>query len=134
MKRAFTLIELLAAITILAILTLVVVPAVSRQMRNSTGSLSEMQINNIKNAAKAWGADNVFKLPSEGKCVTVTLGYLKDLGYLDISVKNPEDKKEYNDSDTFVNISKEGNNYLYEVKNSNSGDKCELVDEAIKGE
>lgn len=134
MKRAFTLIELLAAITILAILTLIVVPAVSRQMKNSTSSLSDIQISNIKDAAKAWGADNVFNLPNEGECITVTLGYLKDLGYLDISVKNPEDKKEYDDEATFVNISKEGNNYLYEVKESDNGAKCELVDEAIKGE
>lgn len=128
-NKGFTLIELLAVIVILAILALIAIPAVSKQLNDSKDSLYNTQLLNIKSAAETWGADNLFKLPEDGNCITVTLGYLKDGGYLDISVNNPKTGEEFSDTDTFVNISKSGNSYLYEVKVK--GDKCELVDEFI---
>ena len=94
-KNAFTLIELLAAITILALLVLIAVPAVSKQLNDSKDTLYNSQISNIKTAAQAWGADNLFKLPEDDTCVTVTLGYLKDLGYLDVNITNPKTGEEF---------------------------------------
>ena len=128
-KNAFTLIELLAAITILALLVLIAVPTVSNQLNDTKDTLYNNQIANIKAAAQSFGADNLFKLPEDDSCVTVTLGYLKDLGYIDVSVKNPKNNKEFSDTDTFVNIKKNGNAYSYEVKTS--GEKCSLVDSDI---
>lgn len=128
-NKGFTLIELLAVIVILAILALIAIPAVSKQLSDSKDSLYNTQLLNIKSAAETWGADNLFKLPEDGNCITVTLGYLKDGGYLDISVNNPKTGEEFSDTDTFVNITKNGNSYFYEVKVT--GDKCELVDEFI---
>lgn len=127
--KGFTLIELLAVIIILALLALIAIPAVSKQLNNSKDSIYDAQISSIKSAAETWGADNLFKLPEDGNCVTVTLGYLKDGGYIDINVNNPKTGEKFSDTDTFVNIKKSGNNYIYEVKVS--GDKCELVDEFI---
>ena len=129
-KNAFTLIELLAAITILALLVLIAVPAVSKQLNDSKDTLYNSQISNIKTAAQAWGADNLFKLPEDDTCVTVTLGYLKDLGYLDVNITNPKTGEEFSNTDTFVNIQKSENSYTYEVKTS--GDKCSLVDSSIE--
>lgn len=129
-KNAFTLIELLAAVTILALLVLVAVPAVSKQLNESKNTLYDSQIENIKAAAQAWGADNLFKLPEDDTCITITLGYLKDLGYLDVSIENPKTGKQFSDTDTFINIEKSGNNYTYEVKVN--GDKCSLVDMEIE--
>ena len=129
-KNAFTLIELLAAITILALLVLIAVPAVSKQLNDSKDTLYNSQILNIKTAAQAWGTDNLFKLPEDDTCVTVTLGYLKDLGYLDVSITNPKTGEEFSNTDTFVNIQKSDNSYTYEVKTS--GDKCSLVDSSIE--
>ena len=59
-KKAFTLIELLAVITILALLTLIAVPAISKQMDNSKETLYNNQLKNIEESARAWGADNLF--------------------------------------------------------------------------
>lgn len=131
-KKGFTLIELLASITILALLALIAIPAVSKQMKNGKNNLYNNQITNIKSAAVAWGTDNLFKLPEDDTCITVTLGYLKELGYIDNSVIDPTINEEFDNDNTFVNISKSGNNYLYEVKTS--GNKCSLVDESIINE
>lgn len=131
-KKGFTLIELLASITILALLALIAIPAVSKQMRDSKKSLYNNQIENIKSAAVAWGTNNLFKLPEDDSCITVTLGYLKELGYIDNNVINPKENEEFDDNNTFVNISKSGNNYLYKVKTS--GNKCSLVDDAIENQ
>ena len=89
-NKAFTLIELLAVMVILALLALIAIPSVSKQMENSKDSLYNTQISNIKEAAVTWGADHIFKLPEGDKCITLTLGYLKDLGYIDINVVNPK--------------------------------------------
>ena len=128
-NKAFTLIELLAVITILALLTLIAVPAISKQMDNSKETLYNNQLKNIEESARAWGADNLFKLPEGNDCITVTLGYLKDGGYIDTSVINPKTNDEFSNTNVFVNISKESNQYVYEVKTS--GNKCELVDDDI---
>ncbi len=128
-NKAFTLIELLAVMVILALLALIAIPSVSKQMENSKDSLYNTQISNIKEAAVTWGADHIFKLPEGDKCITLTLGYLKDLGYIDINVVNPKTGEKFDDDMTFINITKNNNSYIYEVKTE--GNKCELVDESI---
>ncbi len=128
-NKAFTLVELLAVITILALLALIALPAISKQMENSKDNLYNAQIKSIQSSASAWGTDNLFKLPEDDTCITVTLGYLKDLGYIDNSVINPKTDEEFSNDETFVNISKKKNQYVYEVKTS--GNKCELVDDDI---
>ena len=129
MKKGFTLIELLASITILALLALIAIPTVSKQIKNSKEDLYNAQIANIKDAAVAFGTDNVFKLPEDNNCITVTLGYLKDNGYLDDTLKNPKTNEEFDNKETFVNIEKNGKKYKYTVKTS--GDKCNKVDDDI---
>ena len=128
-NKAFTLVELLAVITILALLALIALPAVTKQLNHSKKSLYNSQIKSIESSAIAWGTDNLFKLPDDDSCITVTLGYLKDLGYIDASVINPKTNEEFSNDETFVNISKKKNQYVYEVKTS--GNKCELVDDEI---
>lgn len=128
-KKGFTLVELLASITILALLALIAIPAISKQIKNGKNDLYNSQIENIKSAALAWGTDNLFKLPEDDTCITVTLGYLKELGYIDNSVINLNNNEKFSDDGVFVNISKKNNQHVYEVKTS--GSKCDLVDENI---
>ena len=116
-KKGFTLVELLASITILALLALIAIPAISKQIKNGKNNLYNSQIENIKSAAVAWGTDNLFKLPEDDTCITVTLGYLKGLGYIDNSVINPKTNEEFDNDNTFVSISKSGNSYLFSISN-----------------
>ena len=80
--KGFTLVELLAVIVILSLLLLVTVTTVSSQFKNSKDDLYDTQLNNIKLAAEMWGSDNKTKLNSISDCVSLTLGYLKEEGYV----------------------------------------------------
>lgn len=58
MKKGFTLVELLAVITVLGILAVISVPVVNKQINESKEKTYKNQINTIINAAKRWGFDN----------------------------------------------------------------------------
>ena len=113
--KGFTLVELLAVIVILSLLLLLAVTTVSSQFKNSKDELYDTQLNNIKLAAEMWGSDNKAKLNSISDCVSLTLGYLKDEGYVDANIKNTYTGELFKDNEVFVNITKETNRYS-EVK------------------
>lgn len=125
--KGFTLVELLAVIVILSLLLLLAVTTVSSQFKNSKDELYDTQLNNIKLAAEMWGSDNKVKLNSISDCVTLTLGYLKDEGYVDANIKNTYTGKLFKDDEVFVNITKETNRYKYEVFDDSSK-LCSIVD------
>ena len=74
-----------------------------------------------------WGSDNKVKLNSISDCVTLTLGYLKDEGYVDANIKNTYTGELFKDGEVFVNITKETNRYKYEVEDDSSK-LCSIVD------
>ena len=125
--KGFTLVELLAVIVILSLLLLVTVTTVSSQFKNSKDELYDTQLNNIKLAAEMWGSDNKDKLNSISDCVSLTLGYLKEEGYIDINIKNTYTGELFEDDEVFVNITKETNRYKYEVEDDSSK-LCSIVD------
>ena len=125
--KGFTLVELLAVIVILSLLLLLAVTTVSSQFKNSKDELYDTQLNNVKLAAEMWGSDNKVKLNSISDCVTLTLGYLKDEGYVDANIKNTYTKELFKDGEVFVNITKETNRYKYEVEDDSSK-LCSIVD------
>ena len=125
--KGFTLVELLAVIVILSLLLLVAVTTVSSQFKNSKDDLYDTQLNNIKLAAEMWGSDNKVKLNSISDCVSLTLGYLKEEGYVDINIKNTYTGELFKDDEVFVNITKETNRYKYEVEDDSSK-LCSIVD------
>ena len=125
--KGFTLVELLAVIVILSLLLLATVTTVSSQFKNSKDELYDTQLNNIKLAAEVWGSDNKTKLTSISDCVSLTLGYLKEEGYVDINIKNTYTGELFENDEVFVNITKETNRYKYEVFD-NSSKLCSIVD------
>ena len=92
-NKAFTLVELLAAITILALLALITVPAVTKPIKDSKQNLYDTQLRNFKDAAKSFGAERMFSsLPSydeQNKCLLIPLNNLIDEGLVEPNVKNP---------------------------------------------
>ena len=112
MKKGFTLVELLAVITLLGLLSLIVVPVVDKLIKDSKEDLYNTQVNNIEAAAKNWASDNIFALPESGY-IDKTICDLENTGFLEIDVKNPKtDKLFYKDS--YVRITK--TDYGYEYK------------------
>ena len=86
-KKAFTLIELLAVITILGIVSLITVPVVIGVISKSKENLYNSQVSYIEKASKKWSVDNINSLPENGS-ICVKLSTLKDLGYLKDNPKN----------------------------------------------
>ena len=97
MKKAFTLIELLAVIVILGIIALIITPKITDTLMKNKEKLNDVQENNIKIAVKKWASDNIFLTPKEGETFTLTLGDLKKGGYIDDKVINIKTNEEYPD-------------------------------------
>lgn len=81
MKKGFTLVELLAVIIILGLLTGISIPLVNKQINNSKNKAYKSQEQTIVNAAKRWGFDNDNLLNTTGK-ITVSIGRIQKDGYL----------------------------------------------------
>ena len=117
----FTLVELLAVIVILALLLLVTATAVSSQFKNSKDELYDKQL------------DNKTLLNSINDCTSISLGYLKDNGYVDANIKNTYTGELFGDTEVFVNITKEENRFKYEVFDD-STKACSTIDEINGGD
>ena len=80
-NKGLTLIELIAVLTILAVIGLIVIPQVFKQVEEHKNQLSQTQIIIIEEAARSWATDNVEQLPSTvGETCRVTVEELKNGG------------------------------------------------------
>ena len=89
-KKGFTLVELLATIIILGLLALLASTSVTKVIKESKGDLYTTQIELVKSAAEAWGAENINKLPDDGECKFLTIKNLQDYGLIDKDITNPK--------------------------------------------
>lgn len=126
MKKGFTLAELIGVIVVLALISLITIPAISKILRQNKEGLCETQMNNILSAARSYGAENVFSLPTtDGETLTITLQDLIDGGYIGKNIENPA-TKELIDVDNEIYITKEGKKWTYELSDDFS---CDIDEE-----
>ena len=114
MKRGFTLVELLAVITILSLVGLIASISVASMIKNSKSDLSEAQIKSIKIAAESWASDNVKNLPTKNNCSFITLKDLKEEGLLDSNLKDLKTRNNISD-DIKIKITSKGKKLEYEI-------------------
>lgn len=93
-KRGMTLVEILAAIAIMAIISVLVVPSVISIRNETLEDEYYTRVQSIKNAGIEWANDNLNLIPKEIKtpytnqttldseCAHPTVGYLIESGYL----------------------------------------------------
>ena len=82
----------------------------------------EKQMDYVLGAARLYGADNVFTLPSEdNEKLIITLGDLIMDGYIEGKVKNPINKKTISNNSE-IYITKIGKKWKYELSNEFSCD------------
>ena len=112
--KGFTLIEIIAVITLLGIIAAIVTPVIYNSIEENKQELYDIQLNNIIAGAKNWAADNVFLMPEEGESIVLTLGMLKQGGYVDEDITNPLTDQLFSDQ-LQVKITKVDNNYNYEI-------------------
>ena len=112
-NKGFTLIELLGVITLISLIALIIVPAVSKTINKGATTSDKQVIESIELAAENWALDNKENLPGN-----VTVKELKDKGYIDSDLKMPSTKENISD-DSCVQITpiKENSKiYKYEYK------------------
>lgn len=119
MKKGFTLVELIATLVVLSLVALIVIPNISKTLKEIKSGLNETQRAAIVEAAQDWANNNISSLPSKNNEIKyLYLKTLKEEGYLSEDVyKNTEGDK-YSDN-IFVTIkceiveSDENNNSNY---------------------
>jgi prepilin-type N-terminal cleavage/methylation domain-containing protein len=123
-KKGFTLVELLGVVAILAMLGLVIVPVISNVLSDNKEKLYDVQINNIKSGASSFVAENIFDINiSSGDSVGITLGDLKNLGYIDEDIKDPITRNNFSD-DLAITITNQNGVFTYTV--CTEGVSCNL--------
>lgn len=132
MKKGFTLAELLGVIIILALVSLIAIPAITTSLEKQQKNLCDTQVSYIITAARNWGADHLLQLPEEGESTTISLTELIQQGYMQ-GDKNATDEnkykivnpntKEYFDPDPIITITKSGKKYVYTM-DENTTNSC----------
>lgn len=126
MKKGFTLVELLAVVTLIGLLSLIVIPVVDKIIKDNKEQLYHTQIKMIEDSARSWAADNIFELPSNnGEMLSKTICDLEKSGFLELDVKNPKTGELFY-KDAVVKITKTANGYEYtfDEKSGSSGTNC----------
>lgn len=94
-KNGFTLVELLAVLVLLSVISIIAIPNVIDAVNSSKKKLYSEQVNRILEAADRWAQDNDDKLPSTSlnssrNYMDITVTMLREGGYIkNEDVKNP---------------------------------------------
>ena len=130
-KTGFTLVELLAVITILGLIALIAIPAVTNTMSKQKEKLYYDQLNQLIMASKNWGTDhldilreNYLEYCNENDFYTLKLEDLQKINsdnnvkYLDDEFINPKTDKNFSNDEISIRIYKRNKAYLYCVQSS----------------
>lgn len=127
MKRGFTLIELLGIIVVLGIIATIVTPVIQSTLAQNQESVYNTLVKQIEGNAKDYLEYNTDKLPQdEGDSVVVKLGEMKEAGFIQISIKNPKTDNIIS-NESYVTVTKKGNNYTFETTIYDLTDADEVV-------
>lgn len=137
-KKGFTLVELLAVITIISIILAIVFPEVTGVIKRANKTVKDIQINRILDSAYDYTLKNTNILPNKNEVKYITLNELKKEALIDGDIKDSVTNENFSD-DLVIGIrnTKNRNNdtkysklhgdYLYTVEfefmNSNTYDK-----------
>ncbi len=114
-RNGFTLIELLTVIILLGVLIVIIIPTIDSTLKKSSNKIYENQISNIITASKSWASKNPNELPKKDETsIIITLGQLKEEGFIDENIINPKNKKRFLDT-TEIIITREKENFTYQV-------------------
>ena len=126
-KNGFTLIELLAVVALLGIIALIAVTTIRDFMRDSKQKLYDEQILQIEQGLKNWANANIFLLPDDNNSIRLSLGQLKQDGFVESKISNPKTGKCFSNESTLI-ITKHNNSYIYEVEKISDVD-CSLIED-----
>lgn len=123
-NKGFTLVELLSSLILLALLALITLTTVSSQYKRGKSNLLNKQRKMIKLSASMYVTDNKDKFKDINDCVSLSIDYLVNAGYLDEEIKSVKNNSPLNNSNTYVNVKKKANTFEYTV-DDDTLNKCE---------
>lgn len=127
MKRAFTLIEMLAILIVLSILSIILIPVVKNTIKGAKNNTYKAQAKVIESAAESYFIDSNYTVLDDEKKVIYLTDILKS-GYIDSKdIVNPINKKKMTGC---VLISTYSNQYHY--KYLDSLEKCQEYQNIIE--
>lgn len=128
MKRGFTLIEVMAVITILAVIGLIAVIAVDKVIKDNNQKLYDVQVSNIEDAARTWGAKNIKYLPdNDFETISIPLLILKQEGLIDKDITNQKTGEKFFD-DMYIDITYKDGIYNYNLIENSGGNISDNLD------
>lgn len=120
MKKGFTLIELMAAIIILGVISLIAIPLVEQVLTEIGTDSYNTQIKNIRAGARQWAAEDMNRLPETNSNITITLIDLQQAGFVRKELYNPRTKELFSPALQIV-IEEKNGNYIYYVGSESDG-------------
>ena len=118
-KKGFTLVELMAIIIVLGIISLIVIPTVNDTLTKQKEKLYEKQVDTIEKAAESWASANTDKLPEEDESICVELSELISSGFIQNGdIKDPR-SNELMDGCVNITYGSSYNQYVYEYVDEN---------------
>ncbi len=107
MNKGFTLVELLAVLVILGTITIIAVPnVITTNQKMAENDYNEFK-NTVENAAEIYMETHIDQKPVAGETKHISIKTLKDAGFINSNLINPQTKNIISDTDTIT------------VKNSN---------------
>lgn len=117
MKKGFTLAELIAVLVVLALVSMIAVPAVTDSLKKYKSEVCSVQMNNIIESARSWGAKNMSILPNEsGQYVSIKINDLIKYGYIEDTLVHPKTNDPFTDN-WEIRVTKQNRKYIYEIYN-----------------
>ena len=119
-KNAFTLVELLAVLVIIGIISAISIAIYSNSITDSKNALSEVQIKHLEESARTFVTintiefNNIFNQMTTNKCVAIGIDVLIAEGLISGTVVDPKDTATRLDGYIKVNYSDATHQYVYE--------------------
>lgn len=115
-NKAFTLVELLAVIVIISLLSAIIAPKVLDMISDSENTLQEQQINKILEATRKYVIENTDLLPEEkeGKQTIINVETLLEQGIIENDIIINPKTKEKLEGYVLITYSENYNQFIYE--------------------